>query len=91
MDKYIILISQLVSAAGIIFGGVVYLHKIFDGQRCLLRTEMLRIYYRNLDAKVIRQYEFENFMFCYAAYKNLKGNSFVDKICDEVKKWKVVS
>ena len=39
-----------------------------DGQRCLLRSEMLRIYYHNRDRGEIRQYEYENFVLLYEAY-----------------------
>lgn len=65
--------------------------QIREGQKCLLRNEMLRIYFRSTDDKKIRQYEFENFMLMYAAYKALDGNSFADKIKDEIKTWEVVS
>lgn len=65
--------------------------KYRDGMKCLLRGRMLQIYYRNKDGKTIRQYEYEDFIFCYKAYKSMKGNSFVDKIYDEIKKWEVVS
>lgn len=59
-----------------------------DGLKCLLRSEMLRTYYGNKDKK-IRQHEFENFMYVYNAYKALGGNSFADRIKDEVKTWEV--
>lgn len=62
-----------------------------DGQRCLLRATMLHTYYKHREDCTIRQYEFENFIYCYHAYKALNGNSFADKIHDEVKAWKVVS
>lgn len=65
--------------------------KITDGQKCQLRSDMLRIYYHNCEQKTIRQYEFENFIFLYEAYKALKGNSFIDKIYEEVKDWEVVT
>ena len=52
---------------------------------------MLRIYYHNREAKEIRQYEYENFVFLYEAYKALKGNSFIDKIYSEVKEWDIIS
>lgn len=45
----------------------------------------------NCEQKTIRQYEFENFIFLYEAYKALKGNSFIDKIYEEVKDWEVVT
>lgn len=65
--------------------------KIANGQKCQLRSEMLRIYYHNRDKGIIRQYEFENFIKLYDAYKALNGNSFIDKVCEEVKEWKVIS
>ncbi len=40
---------------------------------------------------MIRQYEYENFTFCYKAYKSLKGNSFADHINNEIKEWEVIS
>jgi hypothetical protein len=81
---------QIVSLAGIITGGIVSISKVFSGQRCLLRSEMLRIYYKNRGVGKIRQYEFENFVMLYEAYKKLKGNSFIDKVYDELKTWEVV-
>ena len=63
---------------------------IKDGQKCLLRAEIVRIYYRNLAAQSLRQYEFENLCACYKAYIALGGNSFVKRIYDEMQEWKVV-
>lgn len=64
---------------------------IRNGQKCLLRHNMLHTYYKHLSDKTIRQYEFEDFDYQYKAYKALKGNSFIDKIYEEVKSWKVIS
>lgn len=63
--------------------------QIKEGQKCLLRSEMLRIYYEHNKQDKVRQYEFENFMLLYNAYKSLGGNSFIDKVKDEVKTWEV--
>lgn len=65
--------------------------KVMDGQRCQLRSEMLRIYYHNREAEKIRQYEYENFVKLYNAYKALGGNSFIDKIYEEIKTWEVIT
>ena len=63
-----------------------------NGQRCILRSEMLSIYYSSKDAgRKIRQYEYENFVLLYAAYKEMHGNSFIDKIYNEVQKMEVVT
>ena len=64
---------------------------ICEGQRGLLRSDMLRTYYRHHASGTIRQYEYEAFLRCYAAYKALGGNSFIDKIAEEIKNWDVMS
>ena len=79
-------ISALVVALIPIFTRI---SKITTGQKCQLRSEMLRIYYHNKDNRRIRQYELENFMALYEAYKALKGNSFIDKIHSEIETWDV--
>lgn len=62
-----------------------------NGVKCLLRSDMLRIYYRCLDARQIRQFEYQNFLLEYQAYKAMGGNSFIDHIKEEVEEWDVVS
>jgi hypothetical protein len=64
---------------------------LINGMRCLLRNEMLRTYYHNKDREKIRQFEYENFVYLYKAYKALKGNSFIDKIYKEVQTWEIIS
>lgn len=64
---------------------------IKEGTKCLLRSDMLHTYYKHKDEDTIRQYEFENFMYSYKAYKQLGGNSFIDHIKHEVEQWEVVS
>ena len=66
-------------------------HKIKRGQLCQLRGDMLTIYYHNKDNKKIRQYEMQNFLLLYEAYKALGGNSFVDKIHKEVLEFEIVT
>lgn len=85
------LITEIGILLGVIIPVIIFVRKIANGQKCQLRSEMLRIYYRHNDKKIIRQYEFENFMLLYDAYKALGGNSFIDKIYKEVLEWDVVS
>ena len=88
-------IATLIGEVGVLLGVIVpviiSVRKIADGTRCQLRSEMLRIYYHNRESEKIRQYELENFIMLYEAYKALKGNSFVDKIYKEVLTWEVMS
>lgn len=67
------------------------MERVAEGVKCQLRSNMLQIYYRHVDSKTIRQYEYENFIMLYEAYKALGGNSFIDKIYNEVKTWRIIS
>ena len=64
--------------------------KIREGYKCLLRSEIVRIYYRHLEQKEMHQYEYENMCYCYKAYKEMGGNSFVDHIFEDMQDWTVV-
>lgn len=66
--------------------------KIEDGQRCMLRAEMLSIYYSGRDrGDKLRQYEKQNFSLMYEAYKALGGNSFIDDVANDVKKMEMIT
>ena len=85
------LIGEISVLLGVITPIIINIKKISNGTKCQLRSEMLRIYYHHRETEIIRQYEYENFVMLYDAYKALKGNSFIDKIYNEVKTWDVVS
>ena len=63
--------------------------KIRNGQKCQLRAYMLQVYHDNKDKGTLRQYEAENFVLMYKAYKAMGGNSFIDEIYEHVKKWEL--
>ena len=67
------------------------LNDVREGQRCLLRSDILHTYYKYRERKQIRQYEYENVVLLYKAYKALGGNTFVDHIYNEINEWEVVS
>ena len=85
------LFTLIAEILGVVIPVAVWIKRISDGQKCLLRSDMLRIYYHNREREKIRQYEYENFVFLYEAYKALKGNSFIDKIYKEVQGWEVIT
>jgi hypothetical protein len=87
----IALIGEVIGIIGALVPVVISIRKISNGTRCQLRSEMLRIYYHHRETKEIRQYEYENFVMLYEAYKALKGNSFIDKIYEEVQSWEIVT
>lgn len=87
---WVALVGEIGALLGVIIPVMVSNKKIADGQRSLLRSEMLQIYYRNRESGEIHQYDYENFVYLYEAYKELKGNSFIDKIYKEVQNWEIV-
>lgn len=91
LTEIVAFITEISALLSFAISFYVIIRKIIEGVRCQLRSEMLRCYYHNRESKSIRQYELENFVKLYNAYKALKGNSFIDKIYKEVMKWEVVT
>lgn len=91
LTTIVTLIAEIGVLMGVIIPVITNIRKIANGQRCQLRNEMLQIYYHNRETEKIRQYEYENFVMLYEAYKALKGNSFIDKIHKEVESWDIIS
>ena len=91
LTTLVTLITEIGVLLGVIVPVIASMRKISNGTKCQLRSEMLRIYYHHHETEKIRQYEYENFVMLYEAYKALKGNSFIDKIYSEVKTWEIVS
>ncbi len=85
------LVAEIAALIGVITPMIVKIRKISNGTKCQLRSEMLRIYYRYAKDGEIHQYEYENFVMLYEAYKALGGNSFIDKIYEEVHSFEIVS
>ena len=83
-------IGALGTVGGLVTAVFVFLKKLANGVRCQLRSEMLQIYYRYEEVEQIPQYQYENFVQMYDAYKALRGNSFIDKIYKDIQEWEIV-
>ena len=65
--------------------------KLKDSERCVLRTNILRIYNKYLSTGEIPAYEFETLSKDYHSYEELEGNSFVKDIWRIMsEEWKVI-
>lgn len=91
LASIVTLIGELSALIAAVVPVAVWMKRVANGSRCQLRSEMLRIYYHNREDGKIRQYEYENFVYLYEAYKALHGNSFIDKIYKEVQAWQVIT
>ena len=94
--EYLETIANIIGYVGAICGVIAIIRKCFkeqakirEGQKCQLRTDMLRTYHKNKESRKLRQYEAENFVMMYQAYKAMGGNSFIDEIYEHVTKWEV--
>lgn len=61
-----------------------------EGIKCLLRDRITQFYYSHCQQCEIHAYEFENIHLQYKVYKRLGGNSYVDKIYEEICEWNIV-
>ncbi|MBQ8267529.1 MAG: hypothetical protein IJZ21_04010 [Clostridia bacterium] len=91
LTTIVTLIGEIGVLVGTVVPVIVTVRKVANGTKCQLRSEMLRIYYHNHQSGTIRQYENENFIKLYEAYKALGGNSFIDKIYKEIQTWEVTT
>lgn len=95
--KVVVMYAGYLSTAG---GILAFLWKLWtkirdvaEGQKCLLRTEIMSIYYRHCDEEepTLREYERKNLDALFAAYEELRGNTFVQDIYNEMRHWHVSS
>lgn len=87
LKEYWVLITFFITEIGAL---IVFALYVFAAVKCLLRNDILNIYDRNKKAKTITKYELQSVLLSYKIYKKLKGNSFVDEIMEEIKKFTIV-
>lgn len=90
LTEIVTFLTEMGMLIGFIIPAVAWIKKLVEGQKCQLRSHMLKTYYNNRETEKIHQYEYENFVLMYESYKALKGNSFIDKIYSEVKSWEII-
>ena len=61
-----------------------------EGIKCLLRAEIVRLYYKHQDSLTLQEYEWGMLDARYQAYRRLGGNSFIVKLYEEMKEWTIV-
>ena len=64
--------------------------KMTDAQLDLMRNEITKLYYRRQNVRELYQYERESLDKMYQGYHAEGGNSFVDDIYAEMRKWMVL-
>lgn len=87
IKEYWVLITFCV---GEILAGWACVKLIIKGIKCTLRNDILDIYDRCKDRQRITRYQLQSITYSYDVYKKFKGNSFVDDIVEQVKRFKIV-
>lgn len=86
-------LSTIGGAILVMWRAVKKISAIAEGQKCLLRSKIMDIYYKHCDDEepTLREYERKNLDSLYQAYAGLHGNTFVEDIYQEMRHWRVVS
>lgn len=87
LKNYWVLITFFVGELGVLLAFVKSIHR---GIKCTLRNDIVEIYEACKPSKQITKFQYETACLSYVEYKRLKGNSFVDKLMDEMKTFEIV-
>ena len=61
-----------------------------EATKALLRNDIVEIYFHKREKAQLHQFEYENLFMLYDSYKKLGGNSFVDRIWEDIQSWEIV-
>ena len=87
LKEYWVLITFFVGEIGVVW---TFVRSIIKGLKCSLRNDILDIYDRCKDTRLITRYQLQSIKYSYDVYKKFKGNSFVDDIVDEIKTFRII-
>ena len=87
IKNYWVLIVFFAGQIGILFAFVKSIHR---GTKCSLRNDIVEIYEQCKTTRTITRYQLETVCLSFEEYENLKGNSFVKKLVDEMKTFTIV-
>ena len=87
LKEYWVLITFFIGEIGALF---VFAKSILKGTKCSLRNDILDIWDRCNEKKVITRYQLQSIEYSYDLYKKLKGNSFIDEIMERVKDFEII-
>lgn len=81
---------QIVFVCTLVGAMIKFAKAMIEATKCSLRNDILSIYDRCKDKKVITKYQLDSIEYSYQIYKALKGNSFVDTIYKKVHQFELV-
>ena len=87
IKEYWILITFFVGEIGVL---VAFVGSIHRGIKCTLRNDIVEIYELCKEKKEITRYQLETVCLSYEEYDRLNGNTFVEKLVNEMKTFKII-
>lgn len=87
LKEYWVLITFFGGEIGILLA---FLKSIHRGAKCSLRNDIVEIYELCKPKRQITKYQMETVCLSYEEYKKLKGNSFIDKLMEEIKDFDII-
>jgi len=88
IKEYWVLITFFLGEIGVLFAFVKSIHR---GTKCTLRNDIVEIYEQCKIKKEITKYQLETACLSFEEYKKLKGNSFIEKLMQEIKEFKIIN
>lgn len=82
-----VLITFFLGELGVLLAFAKSIHR---GTKCSLRNDIVEIYEQCKPTKTITRYQLETVCLSFEEYQKLKGNSFVEKLVEEIKTFKIV-
>ena len=88
LKNYWVLICFFIGEIGVLLTFVKSIHR---GTKCSLRNDIVEIYEQCKPKKQITKYQLETVCLSFEEYKKLKGNSFVEKLVEEIKEYEIIN
>lgn len=88
LKNYWVLITFFIGEIGVLFAFIKSIHR---GTKCSLRNDIVEIYEQCKPKKQITKYQLETVCLSFEEYRKLKGNSFVEKLVEEIKEFEIIN
>lgn len=88
LKEYWVIITFFIGEIVVLLGFVKSIHR---GTKCSLRNDIVEVYEKCKLTKTITKYQLETVCLSYEEYRKLKGNSFVEKLVEEIKTFEIIN
>ena len=87
IKDYWVMITFFLGELGVVW---IFVNNITEGLKCTLRNDILEIYDNCKEKREITKYQLQCINYSFEVYTRFKGNSFVEEIVKEVRRYKII-